>query len=408
MLETIRQYAQERLDDSGTAPSVRRAHAEYYVIVAESAGPHLRGPGQLVWAQDLAVEIGNFRAAVDWAVEQALPEPALRVVSPLTIQGLDVGEAATEWAAAACAIPGADEHPLFATVASWATWGATARRDHDRGRATLARVAAFEERRGRWGAPACRAAATLAFFTGDPETAHRWAEEWVRVARSDGDAYELSQALVMHAAPVNFMGLGDPVPILEEAIRVAREAGILTALAIALTGLAVALIGADATALDPETARRASAVAEEAFEVGTRIGDPTSVDIARHLRAQIAIRRGDFRAAFEAYAEVAEAIIARGGRTTVGAPFVLVATCAFAGAGHAETAAVLLGAGDSLQPTRFGPGWVMEWLSELDSTLPQQVGDERFAELRSKGAALGLSEALEYVRVEAERALANE
>ena len=92
----------------------------------------------------------------------------------------------------------------------------------------------------------------------------------------------------------------------------------------------------------------------------------------------------------------------------VTAPFVLVAACAFAGAGHAETAAVLLGAGDSLSTTRFGPRWVMEWLSELDATLPQQLGDERFAELRSQGAALGPSEAVEYVRVEAGRALTNE
>jgi predicted ATPase/class 3 adenylate cyclase len=410
MLETIRQYAQERLDDSGTAPSVRRAHADYYVVLAESAGPHLRGRGQLVWARDLAVEIANLRAAVDWTVEQASPEPALRLVAPLTVQGLEVGDAAMEWAAAASAIPGADAHPLFATVASWAVWGATVRRDYDRARTTLGRVAAFEELQGRWEAAACRAAATLAFFTGDLETAHRWGDEWVRVARSDGDAYEVSQALVMDAASVLFTGQrgSDPIPIYEEAIRIARDAGILTALAIALSGLATALTRVDTRALDPETARRAAVVAEEAFEVGTLIGDPTSVDIARHLRGQIAMRRGEFRAALEAYAESAEVIIARGGRTTVLMPLVIMAACAFAGAGHAETAAVLLGAGDTLSPTRFGPGWAMQWLSELDSALPQQLGAERFVELRSQGAALGPSEAVEYVRVEAERVLANE
>jgi hypothetical protein len=255
---------------------------------------------------------------------------------------------------------------------------------------------------------ACRAAATLAFFTGDLETTHRWADEWVRVARSEGDAYELSQALVMQAAPLNFMRLGDPIPILEEAVGIARETGIPTALAIALSTLAVALTSGDPRALDPETARRAAAVAEEAFEIGTLIGDPTSVDITRQLRAAIAVRRGEFRAALAAFAEAAEVITARGGRTTVTAPFVQVAAFAFAGAGHAETAAVLLGAGDTLLLTRSGPGWVTEWLSELDSTLPQQLGAQRFAELRSQGAALGFSEAVEYARVEAERALTNE
>jgi predicted ATPase len=406
MLETIRQYAQERLDDSGTAPSVRRAHADYYVALAESAGPHLRGPGQLAWARDLAVEIGNFRAAVDWAVEQDSPEPALRLVAPLMVHGLEVGDAATEWAAAASAIPGVDEHPLFATVASWATWGATVRRDHDRARATLGRVAAFEERRGRWGAPACRAAATLAFFTGDPETAHRWADEWVRVARSDGDAYELSQALVMHASALGTLGLGDPIPVYEEAVRVAREAGALTALAIALSALATGLFHTDSAA-DPETARRVAGVAEEAFEVGTVIGDPTSIDIGRQLQASIAVRRGEFGAALKALLEAAEVIIARGGWSTVFVPIVVVATFAFAGAGHPETAAVLLGAGDISQ-TPFGPGWVREWLGEVDSALPQQLGAQHFAALRSQGAALGPGEAVEYIRVEAERALTND
>jgi predicted ATPase/class 3 adenylate cyclase len=170
MLETIRQYAQERLDDSGAAPSVRRAHADYYVALAETAGPHLRGRGQLAWARDLAMEIGNFRAAVDWAVEQASPGPALRLAAPLTVQGLEVGDAAMEWAAAASAIPGADEHPLFATVASWAVWGATVRRDHDRARATFGRVAAVEERRGRW---APRHAARLRPSPSSPETSKR-------------------------------------------------------------------------------------------------------------------------------------------------------------------------------------------------------------------------------------------
>jgi hypothetical protein len=405
MLETIRQYAQECLDSSGTAPSARSAHANYYVALAESAGPHLRGRDQLAWAQDLAVEIGNFRTAVDWAVEQELPGHALRLVAPLAVQGLEVGDSAMEWAAAAAAVPGADGHPLFATVASWAVWGATARRDHDRARAILANVAAVEERRGAWGAAACRAAATLAFFTGDVDEAGRRADEWVEVARAEGNDYELSQALVMQGTTVHFTGHGNPVPIHEDAVRIAREANVLTALAMALGALAISLTGGERKALDPETARRAAAAAEEAYEVGTLIGDPTSVDIARGLRGQIAMRRAEFRAALEAYAESAEVIVARGGRTVVVVPLLCQATCAFAGLGRLETAAVLLGAADALLPTRFGPVWAMDWLVELDATLPQRLGAERFAELRSQGAILGPTEAVEYLCVEAARAL---
>jgi predicted ATPase/class 3 adenylate cyclase len=406
MLETIRQYGQDRLDDSGTAPLARRAHAEYYLALAESAGPHLRGGDQLAWSQDLAVEIGNLRTALDWAVEQEAVDHALRLVAPLTISGLEVGDAAMDWAAAAAAIPGADQHPLFGWVASWAAWGATARGDYDRAGAVMRDVAAVEDERGTWGAAACRAAATLAFFTADLDAACRYADEWVAVARAQGDAYEVCQALIMQASAVNFGGHGNPVPVYEEAVRIARQANIPSALAIGLSSFAVNLTHVET--LDPEAAGRAVALAEEAIEVGTVIGDSTSVDIARNIEGHIALRRGDFRVALETYAETAERIVARGGRTTAAVPLLYSAAAAFAGMGQVLQAAVLLGASDTLWPTRFGPAWLMKLLSEVDATLLQQLGANRISELRSQGADLGNAEAVEYLRVQAARALANE
>ncbi len=53
LLETIRQYAQERLEASGEAATLRRRHAEYYVAVAEEAGPDLRGGKQVGTAQEV-------------------------------------------------------------------------------------------------------------------------------------------------------------------------------------------------------------------------------------------------------------------------------------------------------------------------------------------------------------------
>jgi predicted ATPase len=406
MLETIRQYAQERLDDSGTAPLVRRAHAEYYPALAESAGPHLRGGGQLAWSQDLAVEIGNLRTALDWAVEQEAVDHALRLVAPLTISGLEVGDSAMEWAAAAVAIPGADQHPLFGWVASWAAWGATARGDYDRARVVMRDVAALEDERGTWGAAACRAAATLAFFTGDLDAARHYADEWVAVARAQGDAYEVCQSLIMQASAVNFGGQGNPVPIYEEAVQIARQANILSSLAIGLSAFAINLSHVET--LDPETARHAVALAEEAIEVAAVIGDSTTVDMARNSQGHIALRRGEVRVALETYAESAERIMARGGRSVSAVPLLYAAAAAFAGMGHVRQAAVLLGASDTFWPTRFGPAWLMKLLSEVDATLLQQLGAKRISELRSQGADLGGAEAVEYLRVEAGRALANE
>ena len=69
LLETIRQYARERLDASGDPVAVRRRHADHYVALAEAAGPHLRRREHLEWSCVVARDIDNFRAALDWAVE---------------------------------------------------------------------------------------------------------------------------------------------------------------------------------------------------------------------------------------------------------------------------------------------------------------------------------------------------
>src|SRR4029077_10770011 len=49
LLETIRQYAGERLGGSGDSRALRRRHADHYVALAEAAGPHLRGRDHLEW-----------------------------------------------------------------------------------------------------------------------------------------------------------------------------------------------------------------------------------------------------------------------------------------------------------------------------------------------------------------------
>jgi predicted ATPase len=67
MLETIRAYAEERLDEAGERQSQARRHAAFFADFAARAEPELRGPHQRAWLDRLRADEANLRHAVDWA-----------------------------------------------------------------------------------------------------------------------------------------------------------------------------------------------------------------------------------------------------------------------------------------------------------------------------------------------------
>jgi predicted ATPase len=84
MLETLRQFALERLEESGDADSWRRRHAEYYAAFAETAGPGFKSPDELLWSARLRVELDNLRTAIGWALDRDDPsdgELAVRILA---------------------------------------------------------------------------------------------------------------------------------------------------------------------------------------------------------------------------------------------------------------------------------------------------------------------------------------
>jgi predicted ATPase/DNA-binding CsgD family transcriptional regulator len=83
MLETIREFAAERLAGTPEAPRLRGAHADAFLAVAETAGPPLAGQGEREWLERLAVEHDNIRAAIDWYRQQD-PATALRLAAVMS------------------------------------------------------------------------------------------------------------------------------------------------------------------------------------------------------------------------------------------------------------------------------------------------------------------------------------
>jgi non-specific serine/threonine protein kinase len=68
MLETIRQYAYERLSERGTTVEARDRHLDYFLRLAERAEPELQGAAQVAWFDRLEAELDNLRAATEWAM----------------------------------------------------------------------------------------------------------------------------------------------------------------------------------------------------------------------------------------------------------------------------------------------------------------------------------------------------
>ncbi|MEA2574856.1 MAG: hypothetical protein QOH93_2154 [Chloroflexia bacterium] len=83
MLETIREYALERLQESGEAQEIAREHASIYVALAEESEPQLHQSEQLECFKRLETEHDNLRAALSWSLKNQKVETALRLATSL-------------------------------------------------------------------------------------------------------------------------------------------------------------------------------------------------------------------------------------------------------------------------------------------------------------------------------------
>ena len=97
MLETIRQYARDRLIASGESTELRARHLARFRRIALDAGPALDGAGMLAALEQLDVEIDNIRAAADWAFETE-PEAGIEIAVALgQVLARPVGGAPRAW-----------------------------------------------------------------------------------------------------------------------------------------------------------------------------------------------------------------------------------------------------------------------------------------------------------------------
>jgi predicted ATPase/DNA-binding SARP family transcriptional activator/DNA-binding CsgD family transcriptional regulator len=83
ILETVRQYAHEKLEAGGEADEVRRRHAVWFLGLAEEAESGLTGARQGEWLERLETEHDNLRVALSWSLDSEEAELSLRLVAAL-------------------------------------------------------------------------------------------------------------------------------------------------------------------------------------------------------------------------------------------------------------------------------------------------------------------------------------
>ncbi len=113
MLETIREFALERLAESGEEEDLHRRHAAAFLVLAEGTAPQLYGPDRRRYLDRLEREHDNFRAALSWAVQRGETQLALRLSAALwrlwQMRGYLVE--GRGWVERALALPDAARHP---------------------------------------------------------------------------------------------------------------------------------------------------------------------------------------------------------------------------------------------------------------------------------------------------------
>jgi predicted ATPase/class 3 adenylate cyclase len=336
LLESIRQYAQEKLSEAGEVAACRQHHLEWFHALTLRAEPELTGPDQAMWFDRLAREYDNLRAAMEWAASQpdraddllslaaalwrfwlvrghwsegrAWLERALRATtgerSETRARALAAaGHLATEEADIAAAGPMLDE-----SLELWRELGdvegtaetlnhqgnlARARFEYDAARGLLSEALALREQAGndRGIAVSLRNLGLLAALQRDHETAASLYERALPIARDLGDKRVV--ATLAHALSMVAFEDGDRTrarSLAEEGLNLARALGDKQSIAEALTVLS----GINACDGDPTAS---ASTLDEAIALWRSLGARDALAWTYTMLGDMAISAGDVVAA---------------------------------------------------------------------------------------------------------------
>jgi predicted ATPase/class 3 adenylate cyclase len=350
MLETVREYALERLGQAGELDDTGRQHAEYYAGLAERARGQMGGPGHLVALNRLEAEHDNLRAALTWALETRAGDPGCG--NERAAVGLRLAQALA----------------MF-----WYQRG-----HGTEGRRWLERAIEFaSDDAGALLAEAAHGLGMLLRQQGDLNAALRVLERSLAVWRSLGDRVQEARALNTLGIAYRHLGNLDAArSMFEESIAIARELG--------RPKVSVRLANLGNLEIEAGNLERAARVLQEALALYEKEGYPLSVANAQQALATASLLAG--RAA------EARVLLSRTFDYVVSSrdPELLVnilepSACVAAELGEHQRAARLAGAAEGIRDTAGMPipqpdlALLERFLGPARATVPHEVWDTELA-----------------------------
>jgi tetratricopeptide (TPR) repeat protein len=270
MLETIREYAVERLEESGEADQLRARHADWYLELAERASPEIHRAQALQWLDRLEAEHANLRLTVDRALEEGDASRALRLTGAVWVYWLTRGHWTEGRRSLEAALDLATERELAS--GEDALWGAALlalwQNDEERGLAHSTKLLDVSRAEGsrRGEAIALELIAIAASQRGDFDRATALFEESLVIAREVGDEWLITVVLNnLGDVELNAGNFERAIELFEESLALGEERGDLDRRARQLTNL-----GSASLALGNTPAARARF--DEALDAARVIG----------------------------------------------------------------------------------------------------------------------------------------
>jgi predicted ATPase len=372
MLETIRQYAHEKLWGAGEGETLRQRQLAYFVDLAERAEPNLRAFDMIMWLDKLEAELDNIRVALEWAQESDVAAQ-LRLASALLwfwwIRGHR--NEGIDWLERALSIEAIE-----------------------RGSKPLLPARAMLRAKACYAAGGC-----LMIGLGQMlEQGTRLLQESLALFHGLGSAGRRGMAYALRVLGWVAYLRGDPdraKSLLEESRVLFHELG-------DKFGFAECLMNLGELALSQGDFSRARTLWEERLDVSKELGDKDGIAMSFGQLAGLAVQQGDYPRTISLRRESLALFHELGSKDSIA--YQLEHMAYVVGAQSQEKRAVrLLGAAKVLRESMNSPigggGVIADEQAEYDhavATARAALGEEEFAEVWAEGKAMTLEQAVAY------------